>query len=424
MSTPNNAGSSILNKWRAGREAQRAVEANASAAYPISEMVGGSEGYRLMTGGGPGSGAVSERSAMAIDAVYASVALIGGALGQLILQTYAIANELPTEVKNDLWYMLNEEMHPRWTAALGWDYCAQALLLRGNMYLRIHRPSQFSSQIESLEPLHPLSVSPRLYDDRLIYDIVNIDGTTETLDQADMIHVPGPGFDGLRGMSQIQHVLRRPVNTAAAAAAVGEHMLTEGLRPDIVLATESKLDQGQIDLLRKQWVDRYSGLANMNAPVAVGGGLKVQQISMSAADAQLLDREKLSVEAIARIFGVPPYMIGQLEKQTSFGNGLEQLGTGFVRYTLGRHMTKIEQEFNRKAAVRGKSKFAYDPAALLRGDTKSRYDAYRSALGRAGEPGWMTVNEVRAVENLPPNADGNSIFKGTGDAKSDPPPAE
>lgn len=419
MSTPNNAGSAILNEWRAKREAERAASAETTRTIPISEMSHGSEGYGWLTGNVPGRRAVSERNALAVGAVYACVSLIGGALGQLLLQTYVQSGDQLVVSKPDLWYLLNEQMHQRWSAALGWEFGAQSLLLHGDLFSRIHRPTSFSANVESIEPLHPLRVSPLLYEDRLIYTIVNIDGTVETVDQDDMLHVPGPGFDGLRGLSQIRHVLRQPISTALAAGDVGENMLTDGLRPDIVLSTDAKLDRGQIDLLREQWVERYGGLKNSNAPVALGGGLKVEKISMTAADAQLVDREKLTVEDVARIFGVPPYMIGQLEKQTSFGSGIEQMGTGFVRYTLGRHMTKIQQEASRKLATRGKTSIAYDASALLRGDTKSRYDAYRSALGRAGEPGWIKQNEVRKLENLPPVPDGDTLFNGTGDAQSD-----
>lgn len=419
MSTPNNAGSAILNEWRARREAERAA-AQGAHTIPVSEMVPGSEGYNWLAGSLPGRRAVSERNALAVGAVYASVALIGGALGQLMLQTYNVKDALKTAVQGDLWYMLNEEMHPRWSAALGWDFSAQSLLLHGNLYIRIHRPTPFSVNVESLEPIHPLRCTPLLYEDRLIYTIVNLDGTVETIDQDDMLHVPGPGFDGLRGMSQIRHVLRQPISTALAANDVGENMLTDGLRPDIVLTSDSKIDRDQVKLLRDQWADRYSGLSNSNAPVVLGGGLKVEKISMTAADAQLLDREKLTVEDVARIFGVPPYMIGQMEKQTSFGKGLEELGTSFVRYTLGRHMTKIQQEASRKLATRGKTSIAYDPSALLKGDMTSRYAAYRAALGRAGEPGWMRQNEVRQLENLPPAPDGDKLFNGTVDAQSNP----
>ncbi|MGF6976364.1 HK97 family phage portal protein [Paraburkholderia sp. JPY465] len=420
MTTPNNTGSTILTRWRAERESQRNVAAQTARAIPVSEITAGSEGYGWMTGGLPGHRTVSERTAMAVGAVYACVSLIGGALGQLLLQTYTLSGDLATPIKGDLWYLLNEEMHPRWSAALGWEFGAQSLLLEGNMHIRIHRPTPFSVQVESLEPLHPRSVTPMLYENRLIYTIVNLDGTVETVDQDDMLHVPGPGFDGLRGMSQIRHVLRQPVSTALAANDVAENMLTEGLRPDIVLETDAKVDRDQVDRIRTQWRERYNGLANSNMPVVLGGGLKAQKIAMSAADAQLVEREKLTVDDVARIFGVPPYMIGQLEKQTSFGSGIEQMGIGFVRYTLARHMTKIQQEAQRKLATRGKSLITYDPTALLKGDAKSRNDAYRSALGRAGEPGWVTQNEVRKQENLPPVPGGDKLFNGKDDGGTDP----
>ena len=424
MTPARNTGSSILNAWRAEREAAGAGENQAARTIPVSEIVPGSEGYSWLVDAAPGRRAVSEHTAMAVGAVYACVALIGGALGQLVLQTYSVGSGGTTKVMSDLWYMLNKEMHPRWAAAVGWEFLAQALLLQGDGHIRIHRPTPFSSAVESLEPMHPRSVSPMLVDDRLVYTIVNLDGTVETVDQDDMIHVPGPGFDGLRGISQLRHVLRQPVSKSLATGDLDESLVHDGLRPDLALQTEAKLAPDQIDSLRSQWRERYGGMKNQGAPIVLSSGMKIERITMTAADAQLLDSKKLTVEDIARIFGVPPFMIGQVEKQTSWGSGIEQMGTGFVRYTLGRHMTKIEQELERKLARRGQTTIAYDAAALQRGDTKSRYDAYRAALGGAGMPGWMSKNEVRAQENLPPKEGGDQLFDGQGNGKPTPPAAE
>ncbi len=109
-------------------------------------------------------------------------------------------------------------------------------------------------------------------------------------------------------------------------------------------------------------------------------------------------------------------MIGMTEKTTSFGSGVENMSIGFVKYTIMRHLRKFEQEINRKA-LRDKDIFAeFTTAGIERGDLKSRYEAHRMSIGRAGEPGFMTVNEVRKLENLPPIDGGDILNKGDNNA--------
>ena len=244
-----------------------------------------------------------------------------------------------------------------------------------------------------------------------------------------MIHVPGPGFDGRRGMSQIRHVLRRPVSLATAGGEQAESML-DNMRPDLVLTQDKdskKLNGGDIDDLRSQWLQRYSGPAGKNgAPVVLTGGMDIKQISITPEDAQLLETLQLSVEDTARIFGVPPFMIGYTEKTTGWGSGVEQMGIGFVKYTMQRHLVKIEQELNRKIYRGNRQLFVeFDTETLERGDLKSRLEGARIAYGRAGEPGWMTRTEVRRRFNLPAPKAGDIFNEGKGDApKQNPPTAE
>lgn len=116
-------------------------------------------------------------------------------------------------------------------------------------------------------------------------------------------------------------------------------------------------------------------------------------------------------------------MIGQTDKTTSWGNGVEQMGIGFVKYTLQRHLVKIEQEFNRKLFRTARNFVEFNAATLERGDFKTRNDGYRVGLGRAGEPGWLTVNEVRRMENLPPVDGGDTLNTGATNAPEPNPPA-
>jgi HK97 family phage portal protein len=141
----------------------------------------------------------------------------------------------------------------------------------------------------------------------------------------------------------------------------------------------------------------------------LGGGLKVQPITINAHDAQLLETRKFQVEDICRIFGVPPHMVGHTEKTTSWGSGVEAMGIGFVKYTLQRHLVAFEQEINRKVFLNAARFSEFATVGLERGDTKTRYDAYRTALGRAGEKAWMTVNEVRKAENMSPVDGGDEL---------------
>jgi HK97 family phage portal protein len=103
------------------------------------------------------------------------------------------------------------------------------------------------------------------------------------------------------------------------------------------------------------------------------------------------------------VMGVPPFMIGHTEKTTSWGTGIEQMSIGFVKYTLQRHLVAIEQELNHKLFKTSRNFAEFVTAGLERGDIKTRFESYRIALGRAGEQPWMDADEVRRLENLPPN---------------------
>jgi len=156
-----------------------------------------------------------------------------------------------------------------------------------------------------------------------------------------------------------------------------------------------------VDLIRAQWDEIHRGPKKAHRPAILGGGLKPETISLPAEDAQLVAQRQFQIEDIARIFGVPPFMIGHTEKTTSWGSGVEAMGIGFVKYTLQRHLSKIQTEFRRKC-FRGTNRFCeFATAALERGDLKSQSEAFRIALGRAGERPWMKISEVRRLLNLP-----------------------
>lgn len=400
-------GSVILNTWRAEREAARSRTATPRNDHPtgsmsmseFSDWVQGSYDYQ--------GGVVSERTAMNITAVHACVNLIGGAVSSMPLVCYKRSDNNEREaVQSDLWWLLNEQPCPAWAAATMWEYSVQSLLLRGGSIWQIKRASRVSPKIVGFEPKHPLTVTARRVEDRVAYDIDpqphDPPGTRRiTLDQDDVIHVPGPGFDGLRGMSQISSVLRTAGGIALSADQFVKAFFDNSARPDYVLQTEGPLNADQIKTIKDQIDEAHRGVRRAWRPIVLQGGLQVKPITINPEDLQLAELRRLSVEEICRIFGVPPFMVGHTEKTTSWGSGVEQMSLGFVKYTLQRHLVKFEQEINRKVFRTARNFCEFNTAGLERGDIKTRFEAYRIALGRAGEQPWMAYDEIRRLENLP-----------------------
>lgn len=403
-------GSVILTRWLADRQQQRNPQANT-----LSMGSSGSSVYEWMTGGLSGAGvAVNEQTAMSVSAVYACVSLIAGALASIPAQIYERTDEGRARAKHDYWWILNEQAHPAWSSAVMWEYLASSLLLQGDAFAPIIRFSRNDPRVKYIKPAHKSDVTVVKNGDRLAY-LVKEDGVVKSYDQDDMIHVPGAGFNGLNGMSQLRHSLRNSAGIAIAADEYSAGYFKDGARPDMALTTESQLTPEQIDMLRRTWGERYSGMTNSRLPAVLSGGMDVKQISVNAEDAQLIATRQFQVEDIARAFGVPPHMIGHTQSSTSWGTGIEQMSIGFVKYTLQRHLRKIEQEFNRKLwPTRARFFMEFNTAGLERGDYKTRNEGYRVALGRAGEPGWMSVNEVRRIENMPPIDGGDELLKPQG----------
>ena len=356
---------------------------------------------------------------MTVSAVYACINLISSAIGMLPLNIYRrnISTGEIDQIHDDpLWWVMNEEMTPRWAAAPGMEFGMQGKLLHGDMFMRINRG--VNSTPVGLEPIHPNRITVALNPDyggkRLVYGITPeplMTGNTDrnewvVVDQDDMIHVPGPGFNGFRGLSPLRNALRMSGSVSLATQDHTANFFANSARPDMVLQSDQKLSQETIAHLKTQLLENHAGPANAHKPMVIDQGLKWQSMQLSNEDSQLLATRQFQIEEIARIYGVPPWLIGHNEKTTSFGTGIGEIGQAFVRYTLGRHLTKIEKEFNRKLFRTAAKICRFDVAEFERGDLKSLFEAYRVAVGRAGEPGWMTTEEVRQKTGMKLKPDG------------------
>lgn len=363
--------------------------------------------YELLAGMPSASGvSVNEASAMRVTAVYACVRLIAGAIASLPLSVYQRQDEGRRRVRNDLWWLLNEQPCPSVSAAVFWEYLVAQMLLTGDALAEIERGR--GGSIRQLIPLDSRAVAVRQINNRLRYEFCR-DGIWLGRDQDDILHIPGFGFDGTRGMSVIRHAAREAIGLAMAAESFSSRFFASGAHPDVALKVPGKMTQEQIDNLRRIWANKYGGAHNSSLPIVLTEGTDLKEVTLSAQDSQLIEARRFQVADIARAFGVPPHMIGETDKSTSWGSGIEQQGIGFVQYTLAPHLNRIEQEINRKCFRTERLFVEFNVEGLLRGDSKARADYYTRALGGTQNPAWMTPNEVRRLENLPPLAGGDQL---------------
>lgn len=405
-------GSSVLAKWVDGRPGAATRLGRVSNDVTDSKGVISSDRAAMLDLFSVNQSAagisVTPESAMRVSAVFACVQKICGALSSLPLKQYERINggrdrrEVPDA---PYWYLLNEQPTPRFSAASHWEGVGINTLQRGDSFSFIGRSN--SGGIRELVPMPWAGVRVERTDggagNRLKYFIQ--DGMrTWGADQDDMLHFPGFGFDGLRGMSVIKWAAGNATGTAAAMDAYSGQFFAGGAHPSMILSTDKSMKDTAITSLQTAFAAKYSGIENAHKiPLILTEGLKASSLSLTAEDAQLLEARKYQVLDIARAYGVPPHLIGETSGSTSWGSGLEEMMRAFVAITLQPHLKRFEQELNRKLFRTSQYFVEFDREALLAGNSEGQAKRDRAALGGPGQgPGYMSVDEVRAGKNLPP----------------------
>lgn len=407
----------------------RALRANAGDVNALAEgETASSSNLRMFEiFGNPttASGAVvSPASSMRVSAVFAAVSLIAGAIAQLPLPVFERQAEARVRADHDYWWLLNEQFAPAWTSSAGWEYLVGQMLLRGDgiAYIQRNRAGVMTGLIpwphERVMVLRQERSSPR-QPHRLQYTFHDDDGYF-TVDQDDVLHLPGFGFNGIHGMSVIQWGARNGIGIAIQGDEHAGKFFSEGGKPEVAIKASKEMGQRAQDDFRDAWVKKYGGTqGNRRIPLILTEGLEISELTMSAVDQQLLESRQWQVIDIARAFGVPPHMIGETTKATSWGSGIESMGIGFVKYTLGPHLKRIRDELNRKLFRTSRYFVEHNVDGFMAGDSKTQGEYFGKALGGPGAQGWMTINEVRRLKNLPPVEGGDVIYR----PKDTPPPA-
>jgi HK97 family phage portal protein len=357
---------------------------------------------------------VTAESAIRVSTVYACIQRLAGSIASLPFEVYEREDDTQKEASDHpYWWMLNEQANSDMTASTAWKLLISGQLFYGDGYAELLRPSYYSSKVIGWRPLHPLRVTPfRDGDGNRYWRVQPLNGAAYVLDQADLIHLPSLGYDDelMRSPSPITYAAREQIGTALAADSFSGKFFTDGANFDYALKTAADIDEEQLKMLHASLRARRAGA---RAPLILTGGLEPAQLSVNSKDAEILATRLFGVEEICRIFGVPPHLVGHTEKNSSFGTGMAEQGGNYVRYTLMDRLTDIRQEFNRKLWPNRERFFvAHKTEALESGDMKARFDAYRVAVGGSGQPGWMTPNQVRRAEKMPPIAGGDKLSEG------------
>lgn len=358
--------------------------------------------YSFFMGNSTSGKRVNERSAMQMTAVYSCVRILSEAVASLPLHFYKY-DENGSKVKavdHPLYRLLHDEPNPEMTSFVFRETLMTHLLLWGNAYAQIIRNGK--GEIIALYPLMPDRMKVDRDEHGLLYyeyqvnsdDAPTNKGSSVKLAPDEVMHIPGLGFDGLVGYSPIA-MAKNAIGLAIAAEEYGSKFYANGAAPSGVLEHPGTLkDPSKV---RDSWSQTFGGSANSHKVAVLEEGMKYTPISISPNEAQFLETRKFQIDEIARIFRVPPHMVGDLEK-SSFSN-IEQQSLEFVKYTLDPWVSRWEQNMARSllSAEEKQNYFIkFNVDGLLRGDYQSRMNGYATAR----QNGWMSANDIRELENL------------------------
>jgi HK97 family phage portal protein len=377
-----------------------------------NRTVGGS--YSFYMGGSSAGKNVNERSAMQMTAVYSCVRILAEAVAGLPLHLYRYKEDGGKEraIDNNLYHLLHDEPNKEMSSFIFRETLMTHLLLWGNAYAQIIRNGK--GEVVALYPLMPNKMQVDRDENGELYYIYTrssdeaktMEGVTVYLTPRDVLHIPGLGFDGLVGYSPIA-MAKNAIGLAIATEEYGAKFFANGAAPSGVLEHPGTIKDPS--RLRENWNSTFGGSANSGKVAVLEEGMKYTPISISPEQAQFLETRKFQIDEIARIFRVPPHMVGDLEK-SSFSN-IEQQSLEFVKYTLDPWVIRWEQSLSRALLNEDEKRkyfFKFNLEGLLRGDYESRMSGY--AVAR--QNGWMSANDIRELENMDkiPAEDGGDLY--------------
>ncbi len=364
--------------------------------------------------------AVNEQASLGMPAVWRAVKLIAGTSAALPLHAYRHDDDVRVKVSSGSQAArLLMNPHPDMTPFELWETVYAHIALWGNAYLRILRNRL--GQIQELWPIHPARVrAGRESDTGTKVYLIDGDIDAEYTDKT-ILHIPGFGYDGVCGVSPIR-AARQGIGLALAAEQYGAQLFGSGSLAAGILQTEQRLSGEQADALKARWKAKVGGLEKAHDVAVLDSGIKFQQLSIPPEDAQFIESRKFQIDEVARLFGIPPHMLMQTEKSTSWGTGIEQQVLGWVKFDLHPSwLIRVEQRVTK--VIDPQRVYArYSLEGLLRGDSQARAAFYTQMWNL----GVFNTDEIRRLEDMPPVEGGDVRYRplNMGElGKPDPQPA-
>jgi len=343
---------------------------------------------------------VSEDNALTFSAVYAATRIISETIASIPLNVYKYDGETRTIAKDHpIQILLAEAPNPVSSTFTFREAMAANLVLHGNCYAKIFFNA--AGRPISLIPLDPLKVQVKIVDGEKVY----VFNDKETLLDYEVLHVVGLSFNGLTGKSPL-NVAREAIAIGLSAQEYGARFYSNGANTGGVITAPGRLSLEAINRLKQSWNRSNGGNSNSHGTAILEEGMKYDKIGLDPEAAQFLQSRKFQVNEIARIFRIPPSYLADLDNSSTRAN-VEQQAIQFVRDCITPYVRRFEVELNRKLFREDeRDYYAYFSVdGLMRGDLKGRYEAYATAR----QWGWLSVNDIRDLENLNP-VDGGNIY--------------
>lgn len=337
---------------------------------------------------------VNKSTALNYSAVYAAIRVLSESVASLPLFVYRRLPDGGKEKVTDepIASILHDSPNRFYTMFTMLETAMAHILTWGNGYAEIERDQR--GDVLAIWLRLPNEITPTVENGEFFYTIKVSGKEDRRIDPEDMVHVPGLGYDGLKGYSPIS-LARESIGLGMATEKYGAAFFGNSSMPSGILTTQNRLGREGRSSLKEVWNAAHKGPGQSHGVAVLERGVEWKQIGIPPEDAQFLETRKFQIAEIARIYRVPPHMLGDLEKAT-FSN-IEQQAISFVVHSLRPWLVRWEGELNRK--LLGDDLFCeFLVDGLLRGDTKSRYEAYRTGI----TSGFLSRNEVRSWENLNP----------------------
>lgn len=360
---------------------------------------------------------ITSDTALSLSAVYASVRLLATTAAGLPIHVYeeqidGASTPLRSIDTQYLWGDPNNEM----TAQTFWETVFGHEVLEGDAFIFVTKNGRDNVALEDkaqpgdvwgLWYIEPWRVRVgRTSDFRKVYEVDGEEVMFDFRAGGEIVHIPNWARSSLRGVSPL-NMARQAISLGVAAQDYADRFFSQDSTPRGVLTTEQDLTQIQADMLAARWDARNAGLGNAHRTSVLGKGATFEAISVNPDDAQLLEERRFQLSDIARFFGIPPHMLGDTERSTSWGTGIEEQTRGFLTYTLQAHINRIEQAIDSALLKRSKTNryVKFELGGLLRPNLLQRYQAHALGYGR-----WLTANNIRRLEDLPDIDGGDELL--------------